>query len=514
MVTLNIDFPANRYHATAWGTHVNEGVTEWPPSPWRLSRALIAAWHLKESYRENISEDTLHSLVLKLSETLPAYQIPATWAGHTRHYMPVVAGKNEKTTKIFDAFLHVKDDERSLQIQWSTNLDSDEREAFEMLAASWNYLGRAESLVIAETTEDESFSRNAYPLDENEEEQATESKVAKRIVRLLAPIPNSGFEEWINEAGKKLAPADLMSALQLDTADFKKQGWSQPPGSRWVRYLVPDEPTRINLRTLSENADRDLPTVARFAIVSDVAPGISQALSIGERVHKSLVKWSDGHPVFTGKNHDTDIPLDGHVHAFILPETNNSRSTVDFLTIYARNGFDDEARLALEGVKKTWGYGGHDLQMILLGLGQPNDFGGDNRSAGHSGVLAKSRVWESLTPFVPTRHAKATRAGVPKMDSMNGLQIGSPKHELRRLLSLEELPDIEEIAVLKEGCRAGSRVIPCLQFQRQRKSGAGKSAGNRGYAFRITFAEPVRGPIALGYASHFGLGLFVPAPDD
>ena len=29
---------------------------------------------------------------------------------------------------------------------------------------------------------------------------------------------------------------------------------------------------------------------------------------------------------------------------------------------------------------------------------------------------------------------------------------------------------------------------------------------------RITFAEPVRGPIALGYASHFGLGAMAPVP--
>ncbi|KYF78703.1 hypothetical protein BE20_33205 [Sorangium cellulosum] len=29
---------------------------------------------------------------------------------------------------------------------------------------------------------------------------------------------------------------------------------------------------------------------------------------------------------------------------------------------------------------------------------------------------------------------------------------------------------------------------------------------------RLTFAAPARGPIALGYASHFGLGTMAPAP--
>jgi len=34
-----------------------------------------------------------------------------------------------------------------------------------------------------------------------------------------------------------------------------------------------------------------------------------------------------------------------------------------------------------------------------------------------------------------------------------------------------------------------------------------------GYLLRLTFSVPVAGPIALGYASHFGLGLFAAEPD-
>jgi CRISPR-associated protein Csb2 len=31
-----------------------------------------------------------------------------------------------------------------------------------------------------------------------------------------------------------------------------------------------------------------------------------------------------------------------------------------------------------------------------------------------------------------------------------------------------------------------------------------------GYRIRLTFGDPVCGPVALGHSSHFGLGLFVP----
>ena len=44
MLAIRFDFTANRYHATQWGRHVNEGVLEWPPSPWRILRAIVATW--------------------------------------------------------------------------------------------------------------------------------------------------------------------------------------------------------------------------------------------------------------------------------------------------------------------------------------------------------------------------------------------------------------------------------------------------------------------------------------
>lgn len=44
MIAISLTFPAGRYHATPWDRHVNEGAVEWPPSPWRLLRSLVAVW--------------------------------------------------------------------------------------------------------------------------------------------------------------------------------------------------------------------------------------------------------------------------------------------------------------------------------------------------------------------------------------------------------------------------------------------------------------------------------------
>ncbi|RME25664.1 MAG: type I-U CRISPR-associated protein Cas5/Cas6, partial [Deltaproteobacteria bacterium] len=71
-VLVGFEFPLGRYHASPWGTHPNEGEVEWPPSPWRLVRALYASWHEKSPH---LSEDLVLGLLRKLA-TPPAYHLP------------------------------------------------------------------------------------------------------------------------------------------------------------------------------------------------------------------------------------------------------------------------------------------------------------------------------------------------------------------------------------------------------------------------------------------------------
>src|SRR5439155_14889775 len=41
-LTISIRFLTGRAHLHPWQTHHSEGRVEWPPSPWRLLRALVA----------------------------------------------------------------------------------------------------------------------------------------------------------------------------------------------------------------------------------------------------------------------------------------------------------------------------------------------------------------------------------------------------------------------------------------------------------------------------------------
>jgi CRISPR-associated protein Csb2 len=71
------------------------------------------------------------------------------------------------------------------------------------------------------------------------------------------------------------------------------------------------------------------------------------------------------------------------------------------------------------------------------------------------------------------------------------------------------LPRPTQIIRMQSGI-FGNKSVRWLAFQRERKHGNGSHAGQMGYGFRLTFPKPVHGPLAFGYASHFGLGLFVP----
>jgi CRISPR-associated protein Csb2 len=49
-----------------------------------------------------------------------------------------------------------------------------------------------------------------------------------------------------------------------------------------------------------------------------------------------------------------------------------------------------------------------------------------------------------------------------------------------------------------------------IQFKRFRSKRSDDGGQRLAGAFRLTFSADARGPIALGWSSHFGMGLFVP----
>src|SRR5690606_1950215 len=82
MLNIVLHFPAGRYHATPWGRHVNEGDVEWPPSPLRLLRALLAVGFNRLGWAA--VPDVGRRLLEALSRVPPVFHLPPASAAHTR----------------------------------------------------------------------------------------------------------------------------------------------------------------------------------------------------------------------------------------------------------------------------------------------------------------------------------------------------------------------------------------------------------------------------------------------
>jgi CRISPR-associated protein Csb2 len=171
-------------------------------------------------------------------------------------------------------------------------------------------------------------------------------------------------------------------------------------------------------------------------------------------------------------------------------------------------GFEPADQKALMGLSEIWGENGLRAFVTLQGFGRPEDFARKDAKHASCPLLSLSQVWVSATPFIPTRHPKVTRAGARKLDA-TGLQIGSPEHEVRRLLCLENLPEITSIEPIAYTI-LGKKQTGWSNFRLSRGKGLSRRAGSRGYGYRIVFSQPVQGPVAVGYGAHFGMGLFVP----
>lgn len=542
-VALELRFPGCRYHATPWDAHVNEGRVEWPPSPWRLLRALVAVRFLKA--RDEVPEPVLRALLAALAAEPPRYALPRQVSGaHTRHYMPLYA---DATTKVFDTFLHVPDDV-PVHVVWpAVELSSDLFRALAVLASRLTYLGRAESWV-------EAYARDAAPdilLDCRPVDAGSPADDGDEVVRVLAPVPPGNFAHWraavadeqltrTLEAKRRKAagrgkdpngvkltkkdrerveaglPEDLLAVLSADTTLLRKTGWNRPPGTRFVEYARPRAARAVTATSPATAAQ--FPTVARLAVAGSVRPSITEAVHEADKIRTALLSWSDSSPVFSGRD-PAHVRITGHRHAFVLPEANGRDGRITHVTLFAPMGFDDVARRALEGVRKVWQRRSPDLQLVLTGLGDPSTFGGLDRRTGQSPILARSRVWVSRTPFVPTRHPKRSAGGVPKLDG-HGRAVGSPEHDLVRLLCelLAQPPwsqrlDPSDIRVEPVGhTTLGGKPVRWLAFETRRRRGGGTRGPLGVHGFRVHLPVEIQGPLALGYGAHFGLGVFEPEP--
>ncbi len=552
MFAIEFRFPAGRYHATPWGRNVNEADVAWPPEPWRLLRTLIAAWRRKGD-RVRWSEDDLASLIDTLAETLPEYSLPSgAIHAHTRHYMPMgrLDKGRPKTSLVFDAFVRLREGSTLVAAWPRVTLAPETLSLAVDLAAAIGYLGRAESWVECKVSDDWRGAANCVP--HGSDDASDVARADWDCLRVLAPLSASEYEarrrRLLNEAERRIRdsakgkltdrmlkrrldrslcskrvrantlPERLMDALCLDTADYQDLKWSRPPAAREVVYarapgVAPGVIARPAARRRRARTRRRLPTVARFLLAGRPLPRVEDAVRIGELMRMAALSkfgWATDEvtgrrlpqapPEISGRGDDgKPLRKPGHVHAFWLPEDADEDGWIDHVSVYIAGGMSDDIRCRLDRVTRLWlapreradgegdAGGVKEWRLALEGFGTPCDFAGAAR------VFSMSNRWRSATPFLAAGHLRAS-----------GYQA-----EVRRLLRLRGLHDSDVDVKLRSGIMVGGIERRTLHFHRFRSRGRERQFDTAGASLDLAFPEPIQGPLALGYASHFGLGLFV-----
>lgn len=245
------------------------------------------------------------------------------------------------------------------------------------------------------------------------------------------------------------------------------------------------------LGLMAPHIDADSPRSFRYAVSAPTPVRLEAALPFTERARTALLGLAASllgeeciPPALSGHQAEGDPLRRGRPqHLFVLPEDADEDGLIDhlLLSLPADVGRREATQVAAVALRfQEIRVGGAPKIQLRLG----ND--------GASAVCGQAASWVSLTPYLHPWHAKK-RFGV--------------EDQIRRECRIRGLP--EPVAIDRmETIEAMGRMLRPMDFQRSRGGRGGPQPDRQGGFFRLSFARPVAGPIALGWGAHFGLGLF------
>lgn len=181
----------------------------------------------------------------------------------------------------------------------------------------------------------------------------------------------------------------------------------------------------------------------------------------------------------------------GHAHAFWLPEDNDGDGMIDHIVVFCANGVDALTIAAMAAVQ-SFRLGGRRYRIAPSWMG-PRPSGG---------LFGPAAVWRAVTPYVTPRW-RLTKTGRERADS-------TPEAQLTREIALRGLPEPLSID-WRPSVWCGEDCLLATQFVTGRSKRDESPPGDAMASFpHVTFPEAVAGPLAFGYAAHFGLGMLTP----
>jgi CRISPR-associated protein Csb2 len=509
-IILKQRFPLGRFHASPWRAFTfDDPYGEWPPSPWRLLRAVLArSFQIsREMYIDEhkyISDERVREqLVYAFCSSEVSWQLPASsWRGpgiqqyHPSEFKKIPEAKNKpgektyKTTKIKDNFWLMP--EKVDPLYWfldpadNTVWDNDLLSHLDECLARMTYFGRAESITRIERMKSDSatFSANCV----------LRSSRTATAVPVLCPRIDVTFTHVACSTNEKVVVNSTV-----------------PPGAVW-KYA--ERPAVVQIRRPQKTAIEPPPVpIMQFAIGGRVFPPLKSWIRLTEKFRGTTLRClaqrlTEGktkkfqelpdeiraeYQLLTGKD-KKGKRLTGHQHAalFLIPDQRDRPSRLIYYRDIPFTSVEQAAMLVAAEGPLSWNFGNDKWSLRLVPLldGTP--------LPQSKNIFGESALWESLIPYVPPLHVFRPN-GKPKP----GAGIDS---QIRSHLVKLNLPD-----ALIEILPQHQNDVLWMKVHRPRPFSGGRTNDDkRGYRIRITFREPIKGPLYLGHSSHFGIGLFSP----
>lgn len=498
-LVLRQEFPLGRFHATPWRVNpFDDPNGEWPPSPWRLIRAVTARWYqLAREAEDEPSLAELEDLQAALCKSTYAFHLPPDARKGTplRQYHPTEFGwrpaqKKKAGTRSYGTSL-VQDNYWCVPPEspvwwfiegagWTDEL----RVLLARCLERMTYFGRAETLTsIRIATSTDIPTPNCTLVD----------KRTAGTVPLLSPHTGATRDD-----------------IERTTDDPEVVKRSVPPGAQWLFAVLPTRPTvRERQRVPVPRPGRHL---MQFAIGWNVAPDPRAIVRLTSRFRGAVISellrlktgdrsatWSrverevrESIASMTGKDANGDH-LTGHRHTEFMAWCEDGRPTrlVVWRGSQAFDACEQDAILVAASRDVSWAVAGSDadewkVRLVPLDRAVPLPPGFDARP---------STAWESVTPYVPPRYH--LRGGKERSRESMTEQI---RCELRQRGLVAEV-DVEIV---------GAPTWVSVHVPRREANQRTFIGDRRGQRVRLRFAAPVSGPVRLGHSSSFGLGLFRP----
>lgn len=487
---IEVELLSGRYHAHVWGeAQFGMAGPEWPPSPWRLLRALASSWFCARPHPS--SEDLRDRLLEALGRSgAPEIWLPRSSVRELRYYQPVRLGASDRVLH-HDHFA-VAEGGR-FWFRFDVRLQSDQRKLLDDLLKRLRYLGRSESRARLCLVELDEPPKDVWRVAPRGDAHQTSATVYRRVLCTTPEFRASDL--WSlrggEESGENGYPPHLVDAL------LEKE-MPLPCGARWVEYAVPAEvlvqeirprvsappaATDVDVAEIRYRLNRRIPIPVRYVVA--LARAFRDAA-----VEEHRVRNGQTSRMLSGRDPDGAVAR-GHQHAYYLPRLRPGTVTLNKLVVRVPGG--RLTRLELD---------------VLLSVG-PIRAGGP----GYPILVVPEAVLAATGPATPAPRWRSATPFLPPLRHRRGRDETCVEQQV--VMCVEQACGRRPARVALVPGPGGLGSVSSLLAHEYGTTGRGWTLTRRlGFWLDLMFDEPVVLDRPLGADAHFGAGQFEPYRED